>query len=145
MSKKIAICLTLAMMLSATTVFAYSTVYTDEIGRHHFLGKDPGSASAQAAAKYENYNNNVQKDVTDVIYKDESVNKFNNSLNETKVNTTTSTEDALKGYFNHSKKPVSTSEFKMPFTSSGVNDSKTIYTDDIGRMHFFTKDSRVEY
>ncbi len=79
--------LSLALMFSALTIqaMANTTIYTDEIGRLHFLGKDPGSRTMQ---EIQNFNNPEQKDLTNIIYKNEQENP------ETKVNTTTPAENA---------------------------------------------------
>lgn len=79
--------LSLALMFSALTIqaMANTTIYTDEIGRLHFLGKDPGSRTMQ---EIQNFNNPEQKDLTNIIYKNEQENP------ETKVNTTTPAENS---------------------------------------------------
>lgn len=74
--KKIFLMLSLLVM-TTSTVKAHSTIYTDDIGRMHFLGKDPGGKTLQ---QIQNYNNPAQKDLTDIIYKN------NEQVNETKVN-----------------------------------------------------------
>lgn len=49
MQKKILISLGLIAMIGLTTVqaMANSTIYTDELGRMHFLGKDPEAKTLQ--------------------------------------------------------------------------------------------------
>ena len=59
----ISLCLVIA---SASVAFANSTIYTDDIGRMHFLGKDPGGPTVQ---QVQNFSNPAQKDLTDIIYK----------------------------------------------------------------------------
>ncbi len=68
MQKKMLISLGLiAVMGLAAQVYANSTIYTDELGRLHFLGKDPGAKTLQ---KIEDYNNPQQQDLTNVMFKD---------------------------------------------------------------------------
>ena len=71
MNKKMLVSFGLVAALSAFTsvAMAHSTIYVDEIGRLHFLGKDPGSAAARAT-QLENFNNPEQKDLTNIILKD---------------------------------------------------------------------------
>ena len=67
MQKKILISLGLIAMIGLTTVqaMANSTIYTDELGRMHFLGKDPEAKTLQ---KVEDYSNPEEKDVTNASY-----------------------------------------------------------------------------
>ena len=57
----------IAVMGFTAQVYAHSTIYTDDLGRLHFLGKDPGAKTLQ---KIEDYDNPAQKDLTNVMYKD---------------------------------------------------------------------------
>ena len=93
MNKKLLISFGLVALLS-NVAMAHSTIYVDEIGRLHFLGKDPGSAAARAT-QLENFNNPMQKDLTDVQYKNidadvrevrGSVNTYEKTLDEKKLN-----------------------------------------------------------
>ena len=56
MQKKILISLGLIAMIGLTTVqaMANSTIYTDELGRMHFLGKDPEAKTLQKVEDYSN-------------------------------------------------------------------------------------------
>ena len=145
-----------AIIISTTAAMAYSTVYTDEIGRHHFLGKDPGSKAAQS--QYADLNNSKTKEFNSVNFKDQELNKeytpsdkFKKSLfnknEETNANTDNTKPIAEKSapakYDYKDKTPFSFDRTR--YDRSGVNDSKTIYTDDIGRTHFFTKDAKTTY
>ena len=68
MQKKMLISLGLiALMGFVAQVQANSTIYTDELGRLHFLGKDPGAKTLQ---KIEDYDNPAQKDLTNVMFKE---------------------------------------------------------------------------
>lgn len=85
MSKKMLIALSLAIFSGMTVqAIANTTIYTDEIGRLHFLGKDPGSRVMQQ--EIQNFNNPEQKDLTNIIYKNDQENS------ETKVNTISAPE-----------------------------------------------------
>lgn len=82
MQKKILISLSLMMIVGFTAqAFARPTIYTDELGRMHFLGKDPGAKTLQ---KIEDYDNPAQKDVTNVIMNDKEQTYYEDA--ETKVN-----------------------------------------------------------
>ena len=53
MRNKILISLGIAALMSITTqVYANSTIYTDDLGRLHFLGKDPGAKTLQKIEDY---------------------------------------------------------------------------------------------
>lgn len=44
----------LAVCASTACVMANSTVYTDDLGRMHFLGKDPGTKTLQPVSNFDN-------------------------------------------------------------------------------------------
>ena len=69
MNKQLLISLGLIMTISASTIsaMAESTIYTDELGRMHFLGKDPGSTTTQY-----NFANSEQQDLTRRLYENSS-------------------------------------------------------------------------
>ena len=46
--------LLLAMSASVSCVLAHSTIYTDDLGRMHFLGKDSGGQSLQQVSDFNN-------------------------------------------------------------------------------------------
>ena len=54
----------MALVGFGAQAFAHSTIYTDDLGRLHFLGKDPGAKTLQ---KIEDYDNPAQKDVTNIV------------------------------------------------------------------------------
>lgn len=103
MQKKILISLGLIAMIGLTTVqaMANSTIYTDELGRMHFLGKDPEAKTLQ---KVEDYSNPEEKDVTNASYGLRNIDRYDAeryyNVNETKVKS--STPDA-EGKSNKSK------------------------------------------
>ena len=51
------------LICTASVANAHSTIYTDDLGRLHFLGKDPGSKAAQQSQNFANYNDSMQKDL----------------------------------------------------------------------------------
>ena len=101
--------LIVAANASLTAVMAHSTIYTDELGRMHFLGKDPGGKTLQ---QVENYNNPAQKDLTNIIYKNEEV-----KTEETKVNSVEHTNKS-KGSFTFDKGAMDASN---PYTYGNTN------------------------
>ena len=66
MKKNLIITLTMVVALSAATVsaFADSTIYTDGIGRMHFLGRD---AKTNTGTGY-NFTNSAEQDLTRKLY-----------------------------------------------------------------------------
>ena len=74
MNKKLIISLGLmtAFVMGTASAMAESTIYTDGIGRMHFLGKDPGSNTAR-----QNYANSEQQDLTRRLYEN-STGEMNN-------------------------------------------------------------------
>ena len=159
MSKKSLILSILAILVATTAVFAETTIqqiqspiYTDDIGRAHFLGKggyssvrhiDMGAAQAdainevskdmqQVSNEAKNTIETVETDITNVI-------KERNDVpvsNKTKASFTT--EDRQMD-------PSATFGHGATYLpSSGVNKSKTMYTDDIGRLHFFGKGNLIK-
>ena len=66
MQKKMLISLGLVAVIGMMTqAYANSTIYTDDLGRLHFLGKDPGAKTLQ---KIEDYDNPKQQDLTNVMF-----------------------------------------------------------------------------
>ncbi len=89
MNKKLIISLGLAVAISAATVsaFADTTIYTDGIGRMHFLGRD---AANNKNAGY-NYSNSAEQDLTRKLYE-----KAENGV----IEDTTYDQHPLKNYEN---------------------------------------------
>ena len=159
MSKKQGILLGLAMIFSTSLVMAetsiqqiQSPIYTDDMGRSHFLGRggyssvrhiDMGSAQADAI-------NEVSKDMQ----------KVQNEIKQTSNQVETDITNVIKEktdvpVSSKTKATFSSGERKMDASASfghgatnipysGVNESKTIYTDDIGRLHFFGKGNIIK-
>ena len=97
MNKKLLI--SICALFSALTIqaMANTTIYTDEIGRLHFLGKDPGGRTMQ---EIQNFDNPEQKDLTNIVvpYLDSMIFGINN-LNKTMEKTASSGDDDLGGLF----------------------------------------------
>lgn len=134
-----------AFVLSAGLAFAevQSPIYTDGIGREHFLGRGGYSGvrhmqmnEAQANLVNDAVNEFSQKEetetknITDVIKEKEYVPAASHK----------STFSSEKGKLDASR-PYGYGSTNLP--TSGVNDSKTIYTDDLGRLHFFGKANQI--
>lgn len=125
MQKKILISLGLIAMIGFTTVqaMANSTIYTDELGRMHFLGKDPEAKTLQ---KVEDYSNPEEKDVTNASYGLRNIDRYDAeryyNVNETKVKS--STPDA-EGKSNKSKATYTSTKGAMdasnPYEYGGTN------------------------
>lgn len=154
----------LAMLISTTVSYANSTIYTDDVGRMHFMGKGGYSGvrnlqmqemqagavnqAAQEISKTQrevqeniietqkevtNYHNQQERNVLDVIKE-----KDNKPVSSFKSSYTSEQRkmDASSPYgYGNTNLP----DRKIQEAASGVNNSKTMYTDDIGRIHFFGK------
>ena len=159
MTKKSFILLAFTLLISANLVSAETTIqqiqspiYTDDIGRAHFLGKggyssvrhiDMGAAQAdainevskdmqKASDEIKKTVDAVETDITQVIKEKNEVPVAN------KAKASFSTEDRQMD-------PSATFGRGATYLpSSGVNNSKTIYTDDIGRLHFFGKGNLIK-
>ena len=64
MNKKLIISMGMVIALSATAVYADTTIYTDGIGRIHFLGRD----AANNINRGSNYSNSAEQDLTRKLY-----------------------------------------------------------------------------
>ena len=159
MLKKYVVVPVLALIVSTGLVYAESAIqqiqspiYTDGIGRSHFLGKggyssvrqiDMGAAQAEAINEVSREMQRVEKETKETIKNVET--DITNVIKErsdvpvaSKTKATFSTED---------RKMDPSATFGRGATylpSSGVNESKTIYTDDLGRLHFFLKGNIIK-
>ena len=163
--KKYYFSLFLSMMLFSTTIsYANSTIYTDDVGRMHFMGKGGYSgvrnlqmqemqagAVNQAAQDFSRTQREVENNIR------ETQNEINNSYNKTERNVldvikapeTKPASSFKSSYTSEQRKMDASSPYgygntnlpdkKVRDAGSGVNGSKTMYTDDIGRLHFFGK------
>lgn len=123
MQKKILISFgILALIGIMGQAYANSTIYTDELGRLHFLGKDPGAKTLQ---KIEDYDNPKQQDLTNVMYKNEQ--PVSNGLNETTTveGQETPVSDKTKVHTNKSKGSYTFNKGAMdasdPYTFGNTN------------------------
>jgi hypothetical protein len=168
MTKKYFIALITTLIISIGTTFANTTtieqiqspIYTDDIGRSHFLGKG-GYSSVRHVDMGGAYNNVVNDAINTHTKKNEieykNIQETTNKIEETKD------IDITKVIKENNEIPISSSakatfsaeQSKMdassPFgkgatflPSSGVNESKTMYTDEIGRLHFFGKANKFK-
>lgn len=86
---------------------------------------------------------------------EDAVNSYNDKIDEaakeakrSAKKTYTETEKNISNVVgNPYAKPTDKDYDYNPYVGadSGVNETKTIYTDDLGRIHFFGKNSRVKY
>ena len=126
MQKKVLISLGLITLLGLTIAqaSAKSTIYTDELGRMHFLGKDPGGKMLQ---QVEEYNNPAQKDLTNIIYKNDEI-----KSEETKVNSVEHTNKS-KGSFTFDKGAMDASN---PYKYGNTN-IQTEFKEKTEKKHFW--------
>ena len=139
-----------------------STIYTDDIGRSHFLGR--GGYSTVRQMNMQGIEANVVNDAVNT-YSQQKKNVENvkeELTQETKevldAVETTNITDVIKErqvvpVSTHSKSTFVPETRKLdasaPFgagmtnVNSGVNESKTIYTDELGRLHFFGRANQI--
>lgn len=129
-----------------------SPIYTDDIGRSHFLGKggyssvrhmDMGAAYSSAVNEVANEAAKTTKKVEENISTpDIDITNAIKEKNELPVSSRT------KATFSTGDRQMDPSaSFGQGATylpSSGVNKSKTMYTDDLGRLHFFGKGNLIK-
>lgn len=159
MSKKYAITLailfgvTMNLAMANTTIQQIqSPIYTDDLGRSHFLGKggyssvrhiDMGAAHADAINEV---SNDMQKTVTktkeEASSAETDITKVIKERKEVPVSTKT-----RASFTTEDRKMDPSASFGKGATylpTSGVNESKTIYRDDLGRLHFFGKGNLIK-
>ena len=140
MNKKLLIQLSLVISFSTITLgaMAHSTVYVDDIGRLHFLGKDPGS-KARSVQELENFNNSAQKDLTNIIYKNKE--NAENSIKEVENRVYNDVDEANRKINAEGEKLqriIEESEKKSKEAKTNIqqhiNSSKSSYTFSKGAM-----------
>ena len=159
MSKKYSLLLALTIILSTSLVMAetsiqqiQSPIYTDDMGRAHFLGRGGYSSvrhiemgSAQANAINE-VSENMQKAQNEI--KQTSRQVETDITNAIKERTDIPVSSKTKATFSSEERKMDASatfgQGATNLPSSRVNESKTIYTDDIGRLHFFGKGNIIK-
>ena len=159
MSKKYILLFGLALFVSTSIAMAESTIqqiqspiYTDNIGRSHFLGKggyssvrhiDMGAAQANAINEVSRDMQRIEKETKNTIQNTET-----DITNVIKERTNVPVSSKTKASFTTEERKMDPSaSFGRGATylpSSGVNESKTIYTDELGRLHFFGKGNLIK-
>lgn len=162
MNKKLFVTLSLIGLTSAfmAQAMAEPTIYTDGIGRLHFLGKDPGSAKRLDAAEANKFANPAQMEFTNTIYKGtqtaesetvttQTVSNDSDAADKAETKVSTKRENKSKGAFTFNKGAMDASD---PYTYGNTNistpavenktNNKKIYTDELGREHFFGKTNK---
>ena len=148
MSKKYFVSLGIIATILLTTGISVadvqSPIYTDDVGRSHFLGRGGYSTTRQ-----------VQMDATQADIVNQTVNELSknnetlviNNPTEKKITDVIKEKDVVPAS-SRSKMTITPEQRRMDASApygygmtdirpAGVNESKTIYTDDIGRLHFF--------
>ena len=170
MSKKYLVLTLLALTIFASVAMANTTVqqiqspiYTDDIGRAHFLGRggyssvrhiDMGAAQADAIDEVSKEMQKAEKEIKDSVKT--TMNEVKNTVdavetditNVIKERPTVPVSSKTKASFTaEDRKMDASASFGKGATylpSSGVNESKTMYTDDLGRLHFFGKGNLIK-
>ena len=132
---------------------ADSSIYTDGLGRMHFMGK--GGYSGVRTMQ----NNQMQSDfINDAVDKysktDTKKNEVIESVEKTGNDITSAIKEkpvvpasSYKSTYSYEKGKMDASNpygFAGTNIPSGVNESKTIYTDELGRLHFFGKTNQIK-
>ncbi len=154
MTKRLPIALIMSFAITTGIAMAdsiQSPIFTDSIGRSHFLGKG-GYSSVRSMDMSGAYASAVDEVANDIKYTQKEV-KENLEKTETDITNVIKEKNEVPVT---SKKATFTSESRQmdPSASFGqggtylpgssLNNSKTIYTDDIGRVHFFGKGNIIK-
>ncbi len=169
MTKKILLIFGLISTISCVYA-AESTIYTDDIGRMHFMGKEAGYSGmpamrgqqAQTKMINETAKEFSKEQQQEFSRQKEELSRQQKEVIQEQQNYTNKTQRNILDVIEESKGTTPKSQHKSVYTGekealdasnpygystnikNGVNDAKTIYTDDIGRLHFFGKDSKVK-
>ncbi|MBQ4114970.1 hypothetical protein IJD34_06155 [bacterium] len=152
-----------SLLIATTSVMAevQSPIYTDDIGRSHFLGKGGYSTVRQTrmeAAGADAVNDmmfNVSKQEQKI---EETAQEINNDIKEAQQDIETDITKVIQErpqeqkasfkstYSSEQRKMDASAPYGYGMTNipAGVNDSKTMYRDDIGRIHFFGKGNLIK-
>ena len=131
MSKKyLVLGLIATMVLTANTAFAS---FNDGLGRTHFFGN--GGYSPMTNMQYGEAESNM---INNYDFTTES--KKNNRNIIFKDNDDATIPASSRQTYNYKSKNYDDDYLE----GSSVNDSKSIYTDTLGRLHFFGKDSKIK-
>ena len=162
MQKKSLLAVSVAFIISSISAYAeiQSPIYTDDIGRSHFLGR--GGYSSVRQVQMGQAQADFVKDAVDKYsnVKDDAIKKVEEKANIVEENTQQAETDITNVIKEKSEVPVARQ--KATFTSekrqmdpsapygygntyipNGVNESKTLYTDELGRLHFFGKSNKT--
>lgn len=153
----VAIALSLNTSMAETVIQQIqSPIYTDDIGRSHFLGKG-GYSSVRNIDMGTSYSNAVNEVANEVKRAEKEVSdNLNNAKNDVETDITNVIKERTDvPVSNKTKATFSSEDRKMDASanfgyggtylpSSGVNKSKTMYTDEIGRLHFFGKGNLIK-
>ena len=138
MNKKLFISAVAGMILTMSGVVAETSIYTDGIGRMHFLGKDPGTSPASQA----NFSNPMQQDLTrnlyegssnEVRYVDHPLKNYENTFSDSRYTTSkawkqryqNNPEDATLNVSDTSKKIITSTKDVMDVPSSDTYSNTT--------------------
>ena len=130
MNKKLFISLGLitAISLSTAVSMAETTIYTDGIGRMHFLGKDPGSNSAK-----QNYSNPAEQDLTrrlyenttgDVNYVDHKFKDYDNTFGIGRMDTQTMWKNKFSNNVDDAALSRSSTKGSMTYSKGAADASR---------------------
>lgn len=154
MSRKYLLSLILGLAITVPTFAAeiQSPIYTDDIGRAHFLGRGGYSSVRQtqmgeaqagfvndAVNKYSNQKEAVAKKTETAKQAETDITKVIKERSEVPV-------ARQKATFSSEKRTMDPSApygYGNTYIPSGVNESKTLYTDELGRLHFFGKANKI--
>ena len=159
MSKKYLALLAISFLISASGAYAETTIqqiqspiYTDDIGRAHFLGKggyssvrhiDMGAAQADAINEVQREMQNAEKKAEEAVQNVET--DITNVIKErTDVPVSSKNRASFSAEDRKMDPSASFGRGATYLNTSGVNESKTIYKDDIGRLHFFGKGNLIK-
>ena len=124
----------ISFSLVANSVMANSTIYTDDLGRMHFLGKD--AATVMQTNRIENIEQQ-KNELNDIIYKNEQPDSSAETPvnNETKVNSQGQHSNKSKGSFTFNKGAMDASD---PYTYGETNIApKNKEPKDTEKKHFW--------
>lgn len=159
MTKKSLVILTMVLFVTASSAMAETTIqqiqspiYTDDIGRSHFLGRggystvrnlQMGEAYSSAVNEVANNTKKIEKDTKKTINEVET--DITTVIKENEDVPVSSRTKATFSTQNRTMDPsASFGQGATYIPSAGVNESKTIYTDDLGRLHFFGKGNIIK-
>ena len=157
MSKKYLFAL-LALIIGSTAVMAeiQSPIYTDDIGRSHFLGRGGYSSVRQlqmgeaqagfvndAVDKYSNIKTETAKKADDVKKEVEETETDITKVIKEKQEVPVARQKATFSSEKRQMDPSAPYGYGNTYIPSGVNESKTLYTDELGRLHFFGKANKI--